>query len=90
MRKHFNIVVGGLVQGVFFRVYAKKEAEQLNLKGFSKNQNDGSVYIEVEGDKKSLGKFLSWCKKGSTLAKVDNIKISEGKLQNFKNFKIIE
>lgn len=89
MNVHLNIVIYGLVQGVFFRVSAKKEAEKLNIKGFAKNQDDGSVYIEAEGEEKSLDKFLSWCKNGPTLAKISNIKITKGILKNFTDFQTL-
>lgn len=89
MKIHLNIKISGQVQGVFFRVSAKKEADLLNLKGFAKNEDDGSVYIEIEGEESSISKFISWCKEGPALAKVENIKTSEGKVQNFKDFKAL-
>ena len=38
---------------------------------------DGSVYIEAEGDLEKLFNFVNWCKKGPELAEVENIKMSE-------------
>lgn len=89
MKIHLNIKISGQVQGVFFRVSAKKEADILNLKGFAKNEDDGSVYIEIEGEENSITKFISWCKKGPALAKVENINTQVGKIQNFKDFKTL-
>lgn len=84
--KHINIKVYGRVQGVFFRVTAKQEAEKLGLCGFVKNQSDGSVYIEVEGEENSLNKFLEWCNNGSEAAQVKKIEVTKGPLKKFSGF----
>lgn len=86
MRKHLNIKISGAVQGVFFRVSAKKEAEKLGITGFARNEPDGSVYIEAEGNKEKLDKFLEWCRIGPTAAKVDKVEVKEGGIKNFSEF----
>ncbi len=86
MRKHFNIKVYGKVQGVFFRAGAKEIADKLNISGFARNEPDGTVYIEAEGEEKDLNKFLQWCKNGPEAATVDNIEKTQGPLKNFTEF----
>lgn len=88
MIKHFNIKIYGMVQGVFFRAGAKEEAEKLNIKGFAKNLPDGLVYIEAEGEKEDLKKFVKWCNKGPLMAKVEKVAVAKSSLKNFKNFEI--
>ncbi len=63
--KHLNIKIHGQVQGVFFRDSAKQAADKLGIKGFAKNEADGTVYIEAEGEEAGLGKFLEWCRRVS-------------------------
>jgi len=46
-----KVTIYGLVQGVFFREAAKRKARELSLVGFVKNQEDGAVYLEAEGEK---------------------------------------
>ncbi len=87
MKKHLNIKIYGQVQGVFFRISAKEQAEKLNITGFAQNKDDGSVYIEAEGDDSSLGKFLKWCKNGPDGATVEKLEITEGPVKNFTEFK---
>ncbi len=84
--KHLNIKISGFVQGIFFRLTAKEKAEKLDIRGFSRNQPDGSVYIEAEGDEKSLSEFIKWCHQGPSLAKVEKVEISEGLLKHFSEF----
>ncbi|MBI2196312.1 acylphosphatase [Candidatus Daviesbacteria bacterium] len=86
MKKHFNISIYGLVQGVFFRASAKEEADKLRISGFTKNMPDGSVYIEIEGRQDNLDKFVKWCNAGPMMARVEKVKATEGFLKNFKGF----
>lgn len=87
--RHFNIKVYGKVQGIFFRITAREEAEKLNITGFARNEEDGSVYIEAEGEKENLDKFISWCRKGPPLAKVEKVEVTETPLKNFSDFEVI-
>ena len=61
--KHLNITISGKVHGVFFRMSTKAVADQLGVKGIIKNQKDGTIFIEAEGDDFSLENFMeySWC-----------------------------
>lgn len=86
MKRHINIKVFGKVQGVLFRETAKEEAKKLGLAGFVKNQPDGSVYIEAEGNQEALDKFLVWCNDGSERAEVEKIEVSYGTIKNFTGF----
>ena len=86
MNKHFNIKIFGRVQGVFFRISAKEEAEKLGIVGLARNEKDGSVSIEAEGDEKKLDEFISWCKIGPQSAKVESVQIKQGKIKNFTEF----
>ena len=71
-----------------FRWSTKEHAKGLHLTGFVQNQDDGSVYIEVEGQEDSLEEFLSWCHRGPLFAKVKDLKFEESRLVGYKNFEI--
>lgn len=86
MVKHLNIKIYGRVQGIFFRYSAKLQADSLKITGFARNEDDGSLFIEAEGEEENLKTFLSWCKKGPPLAKVERIEVTEGDLKNFPKF----
>lgn len=88
MPKHLAIRVTGRVQGVFFRASAKAEAERLGLAGFARNDDDGSVAIEVEGDAKALEAFVAWCGRGPDFAKVAAVEVHEGDPRHFDAFVI--
>jgi acylphosphatase len=86
--KHFSIVVRGRVQGVFFRASAREIALQLSLNGMVRNEPDGSVYIEAEGDEEALNRFVSWCRKGPPRAIIAEVIVKEDQVKNFRSFDI--
>ena len=87
--KCFQIIVKGNVQGVFFRKYAKITANMLSIKGFVRNESDGSVYIEACGEGKALEKFIQWCHRGPEHAEVEKVDAEEISLKKFSSFDII-
>jgi acylphosphatase len=86
--KHYKITVSGKVQGVFYRAFTQKEAERLQLNGFVRNEPNGDVYIEAEGEENALHKLVDWCKTGSPKAVVKRVIITEGALKQFSGFRI--
>jgi acylphosphatase len=88
MMKHFNIIVSGNVQGVFFRASARDVANQLKIKGYAQNKPDGSVYLEAEGEEEPLNQFVAWCRQGPPRAEVTNLSVTEAALHNFTAFEI--
>jgi acylphosphatase len=86
--KHLNIRVSGRVQGVGFRHSARSVARFYNINGFARNEPDGSVYIEAEGEDEGIRKFTDWCHKGPGGGRVDELVISEGIIRGFEKFEI--
>lgn len=73
---------------MLFRYSSVSKAKELGITGFVRNNLDGSVYLEVEGNKEVLDKFVAWCRHGPSFAKVEKVEILEGPLQNFSKFVI--
>lgn len=88
MRRHLVIVVRGRVQGVFFRGTAKEEADRLGIAGFARNEPDGTVRIEAEGDDAALTRFVAWCGRGPDFAEVDAVAVHEGGPAHFSGFSV--
>jgi acylphosphatase len=88
MQKHLTITVSGLVQGVFFRASTKQKADSLNIKGFVRNEPDGSVYIEAEGVEPNLQEFVQWCQQGPPHARVGKCDVRSGDLKDYTHFEI--
>ena len=64
MKKQLYIQVYGKVQGVFFRSQAAKRAQELGLKGWIRNSDDGTVEIVAQGEDSALTVFSEWCRVG--------------------------
>ncbi|MBI3511533.1 MAG: acylphosphatase [Bacteroidetes bacterium] len=75
--KRLSIHVTGKVQGVFFRASTATKAKQIGLTGFVRNEKDGSVYLEAQGNEKQLEEFLVWCRRGPERAVVKEIVVDE-------------
>lgn len=88
--KHIKIRITGKVQGVSFRETTKAIADQMGVRGMIKNEKDGSVYMEAEGDDTSLEVFQEWCNEGPDRAKIENVEVTSGELKNYRNFEIIK
>ena len=88
MIKSVSIIVRGKVQGVGFRYNAMKEAKELRLLGFVKNNYDGSVYIEATGEEDKIELFINWCYKGSKWAMVEDVNVSEIEKTVFNSFSV--
>ena len=87
---HFDIIVKGKVQGVFYRASTKAVADQLGIKGYIKNEENGHLAIAAEGDKMSMDMFLDWCKEGPEDAIVTSVESHEGELKNYRNFEVVK
>lgn len=87
--KSVIIKVSGKVQGVFFRASTKEQADLLGINGIVRNEKDGSVYIEAEGDSTTLNQFVEWCKVGPPHAVVTEVRIGEVESKQFSSFRIL-
>lgn len=85
---HYDIHVSGKVQGVWFRKYTKIEADKLGLKGFVRNEPDGKVYIEAEGEEALILDFIGWLHIGAPLSKVKNVAYETANVVGFESFDI--
>lgn len=72
-RKAARFFVSGTVQGVGYRFFARRLAEQLRLTGFAKNLTDGRVEVYVIGSADSLAAFRIELGRGPRGASVSRV-----------------
>ncbi len=65
--------VNGVVQGVGFRYWTARKADELGLKGTVRNNHDGSVELVAEGDVSDVSDFTSWLHSTRTPGRVENV-----------------
>ena len=90
MKKAVRLIVQGTVQGIFFRQFVKEHADNLKLKGFTRNLDCGNVEIIVEGENDAIERFAGFARKGPEHAQIRHVQIEERKWSgDFKEFKIL-
>ncbi len=85
----YKIHITGRVQGVGFRWNAANEALMRGITGFVKNERDGSVYIEAEGQREHLDSYVEWCSQGPGRSIVKNITVEKSPPENYSEFRIV-
>lgn len=65
--------VTGLVQGVSFRWFVQRRANELGLSGYVRNLSDGSVEFTAEGRRGDLERLLDAVRTGPSEAVVENV-----------------
>lgn len=89
MKKSVRIYIEGTVQGVFFRSFLKENAERLDVRGFTRNLEDGRIEIFLEGNPEKVNEMIELCKKGPKYSQIRKVEIIPEKFQDFKGFKVL-
>ncbi|MEM2224046.1 MAG: acylphosphatase [Acidilobaceae archaeon] len=88
MKARVKIRVYGEVQGVGFRAWVLRRARRLGVKGYVKNEPDGTVLVEAEGDRGLLEKLIHECSRGPPLAIVTRVEVEwssyKGEFEDFE------
>ena len=89
-QQRVHLLVGGKVQGVFFRQALKVIAKNNNVLGWVRNLKDGHVEAVLEGDNKSINSVIEWTRIGPANSRVDDIEVSnEGFKNEFLTFEVL-
>lgn len=72
-----HFFVEGRVQGVGFRRFVLRKAEEFSLTGWVKNTLDHRVEVLACGDAADLSSFLQACRKGPLFSSVTSITFAD-------------
>lgn len=82
-----RLIIEGIVQGVWYRGSAQRQAGALKLAGWVRNLPDGRVELYAEGPKDDLEQLIGWSRQGPSGAQVTNVEVewreAEGKVRGF-------
>lgn len=73
--KQWYVLISGKVQGVGFRNFTQRNAQELGVNGYAKNLANGKVEVVAEGDKSLLYALVELLKRGPRNARVDSLEI---------------
>ena len=89
MKKALRLYITGNLQSLFFKQFIKENAEAYGVKGFLRMREDGRVEIFLEGESRAVDSMATLCKRGPKYATIRKVEEKEEKLQDFKEFKIL-
>lgn len=81
--------VSGRVQGVWFRVFTREQAQKNAVNGWTRNLADGRVEVHLEGASAAVEEVLSALLKGPRLASVKEIVKEPASYQHYQDFRIL-
>ena len=70
-----RLTITGRVQGVGYRDWTMTTARRLGLTGWVRNRTDGAVEALIGGDDQAVGEMIDACRRGPTMARVDNVDV---------------
>ena len=82
-----RVRVSGRVQGVWFRASAEREASLRRVAGFARNEPDGSVLLELEGEPGDVDAVVAWCRIGPPRAEVTSVEVTDVPVQGSRGFR---
>ena len=83
-----DLRITGRVQGVFFRAWARCQAEELGVSGWVRNCHDGSVEAHLEGHEGAVRQFIERMREGPPGAKVDDLTANEAEADGLSGFEV--
>ena len=84
MIKEVFIKIYGRVQGIGFRYWAVKKADEIcGLSGWVHNESDGTVEIMMRGEEAAVDQMVLACHQGPLLARVDKVEFVVGRWSGF-------
>lgn len=76
-RRFVHVTIHGQVQGVGFRVFVERQAQERALDGWVRNRQDGSVEAVLAGASGAVEEVLEACRQGPEGAKIESLDVRE-------------
>jgi len=83
-----EVVVHGIVQGVFFRASCQDAAVRLGVAGWARNEPDGTVRAYFEGPTDPVAAMVDWCRQGPRRAIVERVDVVERQPRGVTGFDV--
>ncbi len=85
-----SVRIRGMVQGVNFRYFTRRTAEEHNVTGWVRNLPNGDVEAVFEGRESEVRRVIDWCRQGPSAARVDELLIDwEDFRGEFESFRVL-
>jgi len=85
-----NLTISGKVQGVGFRYFVLRQAQELGITGWVSNKPNGDVEALAQGEKADLEQFIAKVKEGPSFSRVEDVSLNWVKeAEQYFGFEII-
>lgn len=81
-----SILIEGKVQGVYFREWAVRTAQELDVMGWVRNLQDGRVEVYAVGETASVERFIKRLHDGSPASDVERVAAQEAPVEKLHSF----
>ena len=81
-------IVRGRVQGVGFRYFVQKTANELGLRGYVRNLDSGDVEVYAIGDVHKLSDLNGKLRQGPPFSDVRDVDVKEAEVRKLSSFEI--
>ena len=71
-----NMKITGKVQGVGFRYFVLRQAQELGITGRVSNKSNGDVEAFAQGEKADLEQFIAKVKEGPSFSRVEDVSLN--------------
>jgi acylphosphatase len=84
-----RVVVHGTVQGVFFREATRRRADSRDVRGWVRNNDDGTVEAHFEGDPEAVDAMVRFVHEGPGAAQVKHVDVEDAQPQGLDGFEAL-
>ena len=78
----------GKVQGVGFRDATVRKAGEVDVLGWVRNAEDGSVAVHAEGPEEAVDELVGFLESGSPAARVEGVEVEPAKVEGHEQFAV--
>ncbi|WP_240135608.1 acylphosphatase [Streptomyces sp. MUM 178J] len=84
-----RVVVGGVVQGVFFRDTCRQTAQEHGVAGWVRNVGRGEVEAVFEGEEGGVEALVRWARRGPAAAVVERVEVRDEAPEGASGFEVL-
>lgn len=71
-----NLTISGKVQGVGFRYFVLRQAQELGITGRVSNKSNGDVEAFAQGEKADFEQFIAKVKEGPSFSRAEDVSLN--------------
>ena len=75
--RHVIVYASGRVQGVGYRASVHARIRTLNVTGYVRNMPDGTVELDIQGERSEIDEALTIAREGSSYSSVHDLNVTD-------------